>query len=253
MSPLKNNPNFNASFIPPQNNAPPIPNPKIIQTENSKIVRSYPGDLTEQEKSNMEAVFIDDNTLKIVFKQFPDFNVTIRRQDIFSSGAEVIVNAANSHLGGGGGIDGAIHAKGGKEYAEEHRELQKEYHANYVLGHAAGIGSGLLKEKYNIDNVIVVAGPQGDSNFEKESQLYSCGYNSLDLADSQGRSRYASPSISTGIYGFPRDRAANIRLRGIYDFIVDHSDSPTKNISIHFLPSEPKDFLEDYQKAIMGG
>lgn len=225
-------------------------NSKIMQTEDSKIIRSYPGDLSKDEKSGMSAIFEDNNNLQIVFSRFSSFNLTIRRQDIFSSGAEVIVNAANSHLGGGGGIDGAIHAKGGTDYAEGHRELQEKYHAKYVLGHAAMIGSGSLKETHKIDNVIVVAGPQGDSNFEKESQLYSCCYNSLMLAQNQGKSSVAFPSISTGIFGFPRDKAACIMLKAINDFIIDNPDSITKNISIHFLPSEPKSYLEDYQNAL---
>lgn len=222
----------------------------MMQTEDSKVIRHYPGDLSKPEKSGIRAIFADNNTLQIVFSRSPSLHVTIRRQDIFNSGAEVIVNAANSHLGGGGGIDGAIHAKGGAEYAEGHRELQKKYHANYVLGHAAMIGSGSLKETHKIDNVIVVAGPQGDSNFEKEGQLYSCCYNSLMLAQSQGKSSIAFPSISTGIFGFPRDRAACIMLKAINDFIIDNPDSITKNISIHFLPSEPKSFLEEYQRAL---
>jgi O-acetyl-ADP-ribose deacetylase len=220
-----------------------------MQTEDSKKVREYPADLSSKEKSNIEAIFIDDNTLKIGFQQLPTLSVTIRRQNIFTSGAQVIVNAANVHLGGGGGIDGAIHAKGGKDYAEAHRELQKEYHAEYVSGHAAMIDSGGLKEAYKIENVIVVAGPQGASNSDKESQLYSCYYNSLVLAQDQGKSSVAFPSISTGIFGFPKDRAASISLKAISDFIRNNPNTTLKNISIHFLPSEPKTYLETYQKA----
>jgi O-acetyl-ADP-ribose deacetylase (regulator of RNase III) len=223
--------------------------PTIIQTEDTKNVRQYPGDLSIQEKSGIESFFVDDNTLQIAFKQFPQLNVTIRKQDIFKSGANIIVNAANAHLGGGGGIDGAIHAKGGAGYAKAHRELQTKYHGDYVLGHAAMIGSGLLKEAYQIDHVIVVAGPQGDSNFEKESQLYSCCYNSLELAQSQEKSSIAFPSISTGIFGFPRDRAASIMLRAINDFITHYPNAAIKQISVHFLPTEPKSFLEEYKKA----
>lgn len=219
---------------------------KIIQTEESKIVHPYPGDLSAQEKSKIDSSFSDENTLNINFYEFPYSQVTIRRQDIFTSDAEVIVNAANTHLGGGGGIDGAIHAKGGNSYASAHNLLQKQYHAQYVSGHAAMIESGSLKAKYGIDNVIVIAGPKDESTFEKECELYSCYYNSLELAEAEKKSSIAFPSISTGIYNFPRDRAACISLRAIHDFLIKNQNKYVKNISIHFLPNEPKDYLENY-------
>ena len=228
-----------------------LDNSKIMQTEDSKIVRCYPGDLSKQEKSDMDAIFTDDNTIKIKFKQLPTLHVTIRRQDIFTSGAEVIVNAANSHLGGGGGIDGAIHAKGGAEYAEGHRELQREYRAEYVLGHAALIGSGSLKEKYNIENVIVVAGPQGVTTPSKEAELYSCYFNTLLLADKQNKTSIAFPSISTGIFGFPKDRAAAISLKAIQDFVDKHPNTQLKTISIHYLPNDPISDLEIFRAQIL--
>ncbi len=226
-------------------------NSKIMQTKESKIIRGYTGDLNQQQKSDINATFTDDNTLKIVFKQLPSLDVTIRRQDIFASGAEVIVNAANSHLGGGGGIDGAIHAKGGAKYVEGHRELQKEYHENYVLGHAAMIGSGSLKEKYNIENVIVVAGPQGATTHSKETELYSCYFNTLVLANEQNKKSVAFPSISTGIFEFPKNRAAAISLKAIQDFVDMHPNTQLKTISIHYLPKDPITDLEIYQTQIL--
>lgn len=222
---------------------------KIIQTLDSKLVHSYTGDLTLLQKSKIKTNFINDNMLQIDFQEIPNLNVTIRQQDIFVSGAQVIVNAANNHLGGGGGIDRLIHAGGGLKYIAAHRELQRLYKSNYVSGHAALIESGALKENCNIDNVIVVAGPQGETSSQKEKELYSCYYNSLVLAENQNKTSIAFPSISTGIFRFPQDRAACISLKAIYDFINRYPNTKLKNISIHFLVSHSKADLDIYKNS----
>lgn len=219
---------------------------------------SYSSDLSNQEKLSVQVTFIDHNTvnidfntLNIVFRQYPKLSVTIRRQDIFASGAQVIVNSSNVQLSRGDkGIDAAIHAKGGKGYAEAHMELQRKFRGLYASGNATMIDSGSLKETHNIDHVIVVAGPEGPSNPQTDSQLYSCYYNSLVVAQAQDKSSIAFPSISTGVLGFPRDRAAAISLKAIHDFIQDYPDTHLKKISIHFQPGEPIAFLWDYQKEV---
>jgi len=209
---------------------PPRPIPQ--RTE----VLEYSKDLTAEEATQLsiKESTRDKNTLRINFKRYSDFKVSVRNQDLFTSKARVIVNAANAHLGGGGGIDGAIHSKGGGVYAANHKALQTKYQGQYVLGYAAIIGSGALKDVYQIRFVIVVAGPQGATTPEKENQLYSCYYNSLVLAHLKGRSSIAFPSISTGIFGFPKFRAAHISLKAIYDFIHAYPKSSLKTISIHF-------------------
>lgn len=222
---------------------------KIIQTVDSKLVHPYTDDLTLSQKSKIKTNFINVDMLQIDFQEIPNLNVTIRQQDIFASGAQVIVNAANDHLGGGGGIDGEIHARGGLDYMAAHRELQKLYESNYVSGHAALIESGALKKDYNIDNVIVVAGPQGKTSPKKERELYSCYYNSLVLAENQNKTSIAFPSISTGIFRFPQDRAACISLKAIYDFINRYPNTKLKNISIHFLVSYSKADLDIYKNS----
>lgn len=228
-------------------------NPKFqpIQTKESLIVRDYTGDLSEAEKKNLKANFSNDNTLEISFVDRPSA-ITIRLQDMFESGAEVIVNAANTHLSGGGGIDGAIHDEGGKEYAAEHGDLAKMYQREYIQGYATMITSGQLKSK-KIDHVIVVAGPSvsfGGSPPTKEmkNELYSCYYNSLELANSQKKTSIAFPAISTGIFGFPKDIAAAISLKAWYDFITKHPDTTLKSISIHFQGARSS--LEMYEKIL---
>ena len=98
--------------------------------------------------------------------------------------------------------------------------------------------------------MIVVAGPSGESNPQKENELYSCYYNSLILAHHEKKEEIAFPSISTGKFKFPKDRAARISLKAIYDFICAYPETRLKTISIHFLPSEKKSNLEEYEKAI---
>jgi O-acetyl-ADP-ribose deacetylase (regulator of RNase III) len=238
-----------------------------IQTEATKKVLIYPGDLNDIEKMEITLNLADEYKLQAKFTAFSKTELTICRKDIFEMGTEegesngkdevkiesrdkVIVNAANTHLGGGGGIDGVIHKKGKRHYAEAHQKLQEQYKSNYVRGHAAMIESGKIKEKYGIDHVIVVAGPQGETDAKKEGQLYSCYYNSLVLAHSQGKTHIAFPSISTGIFGFPKDRAAAISSRAIYNFLNAHPDTTIKSISIHFLPDDEKENLEIYQEAL---
>lgn len=228
----------------------PIVNSTPVQTSDSRIVRQYTKDLTQLEKKDLKASFRDDFTCEVFFEKHPTLAFTIRRQNIFDSGAQVIVNAANTHLGGGGGIDGAIHKKGGQDYAKAHQELQRLYESQYIPGHAAMIESGALKKDHEIDHVIVVAGPQGEVDPEKENELYSCYYNSLVLAQSQHKTSIAFPSISTGIFGFDKGRAAAISTKAVFDFINQYPDTTLKTISIHILPSDPKSDLEIYRIAV---
>lgn len=225
-------------------------NPSMNSIPLKKDIVHCTGDLSPMQKADLKANFVDDYTLSITFQKHPEINLTIRRQDIFKSEAKVIVNAANTHLGGGGGIDGAIHHQGGNEYAKAHKELQSLYKASYPQGHAAIIRSGDLKNKFNIENVIMVAGPEGATSASKETELYSCYFNALELAHEQNKTSIAFPSISTGIFAFPKDRAAAISLKAIQDFLDKYPMTQLKTISIHYLPSDPVTDLEIYRTHI---
>lgn len=224
---------------------PPPREYQMFQTDASKTLRNYARNLP---KGELTAKFQDDYRLNI---EGSGFDISIRRQDLFASRAQAIVNAANTHLGGGGGIDGAIHSRGGADYANAHAQLKRLYQGSYVEGHAAMIESGELKQKDDIDWVIVVAGPQGASTEKKEDQLYSCYFNSLMLAHEKGLTSLAFPSISTGLFGFPLDRGAVVSLQAIRDFIQQYPASQLKTISIHFRESEPKDFLDQYAAILL--
>ena len=191
-----------------------------------------------------------DGVLTVSLSQHPLFNISIRKQNIFASNAEVVVNAANTYLGGGGGIDGLIHEKGGAKYQEAHRQLKDRFEGKYSEGSAVMITSGDLLTANKIQSVIVVAGPTYSSSNTDADQLYSCYYNSLVLAHLQQKKSIAFPSISTGIFGYPKDRAARISLRAIEDFVKRYLETTLKTISIHFLPKDPDSVLSDYEHAL---
>lgn len=207
--------------------------PQVIQTQESTTVHQYTGDLIEDEKRQLsvEPSTADPQIMQIAHTN-KKFNITIRIQNLFDSNAQVIVNAANTMVRRGGGIDGAIHSHGGPVYAAAHQALSAQYRQKYISGFAAMLDSGNLKNS-GIEKVIVVAGPEDKPTPEKEDQLYSCYYNSLVLAHSEGKKSIAFPSISTGIFGFPKDRAAAISMKAIFDFIKKHEDTQLTTISIH--------------------
>jgi O-acetyl-ADP-ribose deacetylase len=210
--------------------------PSLIgaQSQESRKTRAFDNSIHTpmQIKKSM-----DGKTLEITLPT-PGFTCIIEDSQILTSGAQVIVNAANSSLSGGGGVDGAIHKAGGQAYASEHRAILRSHYPgklSYPLGDATMISSGNMKETYNIDSVIVVAGPRGASTPQKDNQLYACYYNSLVLAHEQNKTRIAFPSISTGIFGFPKDRAAAIFIQAVDNFSKQYLETELKHISLHVL------------------
>jgi O-acetyl-ADP-ribose deacetylase (regulator of RNase III) len=137
--------------------------------------------------------------------------------DITKLEVDAIVNAANSSLMGGGGVDGAIHRAGGPDILEECRAIRNRQ-GGCPTGKAVITAGGKLKAKF----VIHTVGPvwRGGSNHEDEL-LGSAYTNSLNLAASNHLSSIAFPSISTGVYGFPKKRAAEIAVTQIRLFLAD--------------------------------
>lgn len=142
--------------------------------------------------------------------------VELTQGDITKVSADAIVNAANSSLLGGGGVDGAIHRAGGPAILEECRR-----HGGCETGEAKATTAGDLPARW----VIHTVGPvwQGGDGGEDEL-LASCHRRSLQVAADLGASTVAFPAISTGVYRFPVDRAARIAVRTTADELERHED-----------------------------
>jgi O-acetyl-ADP-ribose deacetylase (regulator of RNase III) len=130
--------------------------------------------------------------------------ITIKQGDITREEVDVLVNAANTGLRGGGGVDGAIHRAAGPSVKKECRRL-----GGCKTGEAVITGAGNLKAK----NIIHTPGPvwKGGNKGEPE-QLRNSYSNSFSLAKKNGFKSIAFPSISTGIYGYPLEKASKIAL-----------------------------------------
>ena len=133
--------------------------------------------------------------------------------DITQQDTEAIVNAANTSLLGGGGVDGAIHRAGGPQILKECKEIRARQ-GGCPTGKAVITSGGNLKARY----VIHTVGPVWSGKKEDDNLLRNAYLNSLALADEKGICSIAFPSISTGAYLFPLERAARIALTAVGDF-----------------------------------
>lgn len=138
--------------------------------------------------------------------------------DITNQETDAIVNAANGTLMGGGGVDGAIHRKAGKQLVEACREIRK----NQLNDEELPTGEAVMTKGYNLpaNYVIHTVGPvwSGDKE-DKDDLLKNCYLHSLTLAADKGLTSIAFPSISTGVYHFPIERAANIAISTVINFL----------------------------------
>jgi len=142
----------------------------------------------------------------------------VQRGDITTFAVDAMVNAANQHLAGGGGVDGAIHRAGGPEIM---RELRQRYDG-CPTGSAVITGAGRLPAQY----VIHAVGPRWrDGEHGEPEALRSAYRTAFGLAASHGCASVAAPSISTGIYGFPVERAAPIALAAARDALAEPDTS----------------------------
>ena len=140
--------------------------------------------------------------------------IEIIQGDITKQAVDAIVNAANCSLLGGGGVDGAIHRAAGPELLAECRTL-----------HGCETGKAKITRGYRLPAkyVIHTPGPVWHGGTHREDELLASCYRScLALADENGCKTVDFPSISTGVYSFPVERAAGIAIRTIGEFLADH-------------------------------
>lgn len=174
---------------------------------------------------------------------FLDGKVIIAVGDITEETTDAIVNAANSTLLGGGGVDGAIHDKGGEEILKECKEIRLTKYPNGLpTGEAVITSGGNLAARF----VIHTVGPVYGMNEGNDGELLAgCYTNCLRLAAENNLKTISFPSISTGAFHFPKHSAANISSRAIKDFL--ETDDSLKQIRLIFFSAPDADkFLKHH-------
>lgn len=148
--------------------------------------------------------------------------LTIAPGDITATHADAVVNAANSTLLGGGGVDGAIHRRGGPEILAECRRLREtDLPEGLPAGQAVATTAGRLPARW----VIHTVGPVYAKTKDKSDILASCYRESLRVADEIGATSVAFPAISAGIYGWPMDSATQIAVNTVL-----HTDTTVETV-----------------------
>jgi O-acetyl-ADP-ribose deacetylase (regulator of RNase III) len=174
---------------------------------------------------------------------FLDDRVIVLTDDITRQKVDAIVNAANSTLMGGGGVDGAIHRAGGASILEACREIRStRYPEGLPTGEAVITGGGNLPALHVIHTVGPIYGMHQGSEAEL---LAACYRNSLALAVKHSLSTIAFPSISTGAYGYPRAEAAAVSSRAIAEFLSS-DEGLSKVRLVFFQPDDAAAFLKNH-------
>jgi O-acetyl-ADP-ribose deacetylase (regulator of RNase III) len=138
--------------------------------------------------------------------------IELVRGDITEQRVDAIVNAANSSLLGGGGVDGAIHRRGGPEILAACRRIRAgRYPDGLPTGEAVATTAGSLPARW----VIHTVGPVYSSATDRSALLASCHIRSLEVADEVGARTVSFPAISTGVYGYPIELAAPVAIQAV--------------------------------------
>jgi O-acetyl-ADP-ribose deacetylase len=162
--------------------------------------------------------------------------------DITEQSTDAIVNAANSSLMGGGGVDGAIHSAGGPAIIEECRQIVARQ-GRLPTGRAVITTGGNLRAKY----VIHTVGPVWRGGSQGESDLLASAYTeSLKIANEKKLASVSFPSISTGAYGYPVDEAAEVALSAVISFLKQKRSSLEEVVFVLYGRSA----LEVYERAL---
>lgn len=173
-------------------------------------------------------------------KRFLGGRVSVVVGDLTREDVDAVVNAANSTLLGGGGVDGAIHRAGGSRILEECREIRRtRYPEGLPTGEAVITTGGGLAARHVIHTVGPIYGSWDGAEAEK---LASCYRRALEVARENGLATVAFPAISTGIYGYPKDEAARVSSEAIAAFL--EKDETIREVRlVFFSESEARAFL----------
>jgi O-acetyl-ADP-ribose deacetylase len=174
-------------------------------------------------------------------RSFLQGRVLVKTGDITREPVDAIVNAANSSLMGGGGVDGAIHRAGGPQIKEECAEIRRSgYPDGLPTGRAVITTAGKMAAKH----VIHTVGPvYGSGGADKARLLAACYRNSLGLAAEMGLTTIAFPAISTGVYGYPLDAAARVSSAAIKESL--RTDKSLQEVRlVFFSQSDAEVFLQ---------
>jgi O-acetyl-ADP-ribose deacetylase (regulator of RNase III) len=166
-------------------------------------------------------------------RRFLNGRVVVKVGDITKEDVEAVVNAANGSLLGGGGVDGAIHRAGGREILEQCKEIRRtRFPEGLPTGEAVVTTAGKMTAKFVIHTVGPVYGRGGN---DKATLLAACYRNSLALAAKEEMNTIAFPAISTGIYGYPPDQAAQVSSGAVEEFLK--SDFSIREVRLVFFSS----------------
>ena len=173
---------------------------------------------------------------------FVDGRVRVVVGDLTKQDTEAIVNAANSSLLGGGGVDGAIHRAGGPEILEECREIRRtRFPGGLPTGEAVVTTGGKLPALFVIHTVGPIYGENGGRDAEL---LANCYHNSLTLAVEKNLTSVAFPAISTGVFGYPLAEAAEVASKTIENFLANDRQLQEVRL-VFFKESDQAAFLEN--------
>lgn len=181
----------------------------------------------------------------MILETFLDGRVIVKVGDLTLEDADAIVNAANSSLLGGGGVDGAIHRAGGTQILDECREIRKSTHPKGLpTGDAVITSGGNLKARH----VIHTVGPVYGTEQGREAELLANAYlNSLRLAVENNLTTIAFPSISTGVYSYPRHEAAEVSSHALKNFL-EEDDTLTEVRLVFFSEIDAEIFIDNHRR-----
>jgi O-acetyl-ADP-ribose deacetylase (regulator of RNase III) len=176
-------------------------------------------------------------------KSFLGGRVLVTTGDITSIAVDAIVNAANSALMGGGGVDGEIHARGGAAITTACSELRRtRYPDGLPVGEAVMTVAGNLPARF----VVHTVGPIWGADEPAAKLLASCYRRAIELVDAEGLKSISFPAISTGAYGYPKDRAAAVASKAIAEALA--KAHAVRTVHLVFFTDADRSIFEKHQQ-----